>query len=107
VLARALSAGNADCSPGALVNRLPQPEPVRPGMVPFDPLRHVLQERIERAKSSLFEDLDRLSAELKQTASTTAKSFFVAAIAGAVVLAGVVSLVLVRRQRRRLRIVWR
>ena len=95
----------------AAVNRLPEHPRDRHELVPFDPVRHALESRIELAKERLFADLDEAQRQLRQVASSTVQSLAHratrAALVGGVLLLGIVTALVLRRRRRHLRIVWR
>jgi hypothetical protein len=90
------------------VNRPPDPRPTRAELVPFDPVRHALQARIEHAKERLFADLDEAQRQLRRIAASTARGAVRTALtAGALLVGLVVVVVLARRRTRRLRLGWR
>jgi hypothetical protein len=93
------------------VNRLPEPRPPRVELAPHDQVRHALEARIELAKERLFADLDQAQKQLRTVAASTARgvaaSVTRAVLVGGAVLLGVVAALVLRRQRRRLRIVWK
>jgi hypothetical protein len=95
----------------AAVNRLPEPRPARAELAPYDLVRHALEARIELAKERLFADLDQAQKQLRNVAATTARSVarraVRAVLLGGVVMIGLVTALVLRRQQRRLRLVWK
>jgi hypothetical protein len=95
----------------AVVNRLPEPRPTRAELAPYDLVRHALEARIELAKERLFADLDTAQKQLRgvaaSAASGLAKRMTRAVLVGGVVVLGLVAALVLRRQQRRLRIVWK
>jgi len=93
------------------VNRLPEHARGRDEPIPFDPLRHALESRIELAKERLFADLDEVQRQLRQVASSTmqsvARRVMRTALLGGVLVLGLVAALVLRRRKRHLRIVWR
>ena len=89
------------------MNRIPEPRPARAELAPLDPARHALEARIELAKERLFADLDEAQKQLRRVAATTARGMTRALLVGGVVLLGLVAALMLRRQTRRLRIVWK
>jgi hypothetical protein len=93
------------------VNRLPEHRPARAELAPYDLVRHALEARIELAKERLFADLDVAQRQLRTfTASAAqglAKRVTRAVLLGGVVALGIVAALVLRRQQRRLRIVWK
>jgi hypothetical protein len=89
------------------VNRIPEPRPKRAELAPLDPARHALEARIELAKERLFADLDEAQKQLRRVATTTARGLTRALLVGGVVVLGLVAALMLRRQSRRLRIVWK
>ena len=93
------------------MNRLPEPRPAHAELAPYDLVRHALEARIELAKERLFADLDEAQKQLRQVASTTARGLARraarAALIGGAVMLGLVAALVLRRQQKRLRIVWK
>ena len=90
------------------VNRLSELRQGGDTLVPVDPERHALEERIERAKARIVEDLNRASGLVRGAVSRAGIGLGVAGLCAAGLLfAGLVTTALVRRRRRRLRITWR
>lgn len=93
------------------MNRLQEHRPTRAELVPFDPVRHALEARIESAKERLFADLDTAQRQLRAVASTAARgvarSVTRAALVGGLLALGLVAALVLRRQRKHLRIVWK
>jgi hypothetical protein len=93
------------------VNRLPEPRPVRAELAPYDQVRHALEARIELAKERLFADLNQAQQQLRTVAAGAARGVARrvtrAVLVGGVVLLGLVAALVLRRQQRRLRIVWK
>jgi hypothetical protein len=90
-----------------VVNRLPEPRPSRDELAPLDPARHALEARIELAKERLFADLDEAQKQLRRVASNTARSVARVVLLGGVVVLGIVTALVLRSRRRRLRIMWK
>ena len=95
----------------SFVNRLPEPRPVSAELAPYDLVRHALEARIEMAKERLFADLDEAQRQLRSFTASAARSLATrvtrAVLVGGVVALGIVAALVLRRQQRRLRIVWR
>ena len=91
---------------GLTVNRLSDLRQGGDTLVPVDPERHALQERIERAKARIVEDLDHASGLVRGAVSRAGRGLGLAGLCAALLLAGLVTTALVRR-RRRIRITWR
>lgn len=89
------------------VNRLPEPRPHRAELAPLDPVRHALEARIELAKERLFADLDEAQKQLRRVASNAGRSMVRAVLVGSAVMLGLVAALVLRHQRRRMRIVWK
>lgn len=89
------------------MNRIPEPRPARAELAPPDPARHALEARIELAKERLFADLDEAQKQLRRVAATTVRGMARALLVGGVVVLGLVAALMLRRQTRRLRIVWK
>jgi tRNA C32,U32 (ribose-2'-O)-methylase TrmJ len=93
------------------VNRLPEPRPTHAELAPYDLARHALQARIELAKERLFADLDEAQKQLRRVAATTARDLgrraVRAALIGGALMLGLVAALVLRRQQKRLRIVWK
>lgn len=87
------------------MNRPPDPRPARAELIPFDPRRHALEERIELAKDRLFADLNEAQKQLRRVATSTARGVLRGAVlAGALMLGFVAAIVLIRRRKQGLRI---
>jgi hypothetical protein len=78
---------------GPVVNRLPEHRPASAELAPYDLVRHALEARIESAKERLFADLDEAQRQLRSFTASAAL--------------GIVAALVLRRQQRRLRIVWK
>ncbi len=70
-------------------------------------MRHALEARIELAKERLFADLDEAQKQLRRVASNAGRGLVRAVLVGSVVVLGLVAALVLRRQRKRLRVVWR
>ena len=94
-----------------LVNRLPEHRPARAELAPYDQVRHALEARIELAKERLFADLDQAQKQLRTVAAVAAlgvaKRVMRAVLLSGVVVLGIVTALVLRRQQRRIRIVWK
>jgi len=94
-----------------VVNRPPESPLERAELVPFDPARRALEARIEQAKERLFADLDRVQQQLRTVAAVAAlgvaKRVMRAVLLSGVVVLGIVTALVLRRQQRRIRIVWK
>jgi hypothetical protein len=76
-------------------------------LVPVDPERHALEARIEHAKNSIVEDLNRAGSLLREVAARTGRGIGRGLLAAGVVVAGAVLFGVLWWQRRRARLAWR
>jgi hypothetical protein len=94
-----------------VVNRLPEHRPASAELAPYDLVRHALEARIESAKERLFADLDEAQRQLRSFTASAARGLarrvMRAALIGGVMALGIVAALVLRRQQRRLRIVWK
>lgn len=94
-----------------VVNRLSEPRPARVELAPYDQVRHALEARIELAKERLFADLNQAQKQLRAVASGAARGVAQrvarAVLVGGVLMLGLVTALVLRRQHRRIRIVWK
>ncbi len=92
---------------GPTVNRLSDLRQGSDTLVPVDPERHALEQRIELAKARIAEDLDRASGLVRGVVSRAGRGLGLLGLCAAgLVLAGLVTAGW-RRRRRRIRIIWR
>ncbi len=93
------------------MNRLLEPRHPRAELAPYDLTRHALQARIELAKERLFADLDVAQQQLRGVVASTAQSLAMrvtrAVLVGGVVVLGLLAALVLRRQQKRLRVVWK
>ena len=89
------------------MNGLSPPRPENGTLVPVDPERHALEMRIEHAKGRLVEDLERASAAVRQVASRAGRGLGTALVLGGILAAGVAITMMLRWNRRQIRIRWR
>ena len=74
-------------------------------LVQVDPERRAIETRIRLAKARLFQDLNRASTIVKQTAGAASRGMLRVALVGGLLLVGVVAAFV--RRRRRLRVTWK
>jgi len=92
---------------GPTVNRLSDLRQGSDTLVPVDPERHALEQRIELAKARIAEDLDRASGLVRGVVSRAGRGLGLLGLCAAgLVVAGLVTVGL-RRRRRRIRVSWR
>ncbi len=74
-------------------------------LVHVDPERRALETRISLAKERLYQDLNRASSIVKQTAGAAGRGLLRVALVGGLLFVGLVASVI--RRRRRLRVIWK
>jgi hypothetical protein len=91
--------------PQVLVNIPNEQRTMGSAIVHVDPERRAIETRIRLAKARLFQDLNRASTIVKQTAGAASRGLLRVALVGGLLLVGLVSAFV--RRRRRLRVTWK
>jgi len=89
----------------AIVNTPNEQTTTGSAIVHVDPERRAIETRIRLAKARLFQDLNRASTIVKQTAGAASRGLLRVALVGGLLLVGLVSAFV--RRRRRLRVTWK
>lgn len=89
------------------VNRVTEQRKQPTDLLPVDPRERLLGERIEHAKQRLADDLDQAFSMIRETAKGAGRGLARLVIVGGLVVVGLVVALVQRRQRKRLRVVWK